>query len=319
MAIIHPTETEAGRKSVVEQRRMFSRRKFPPGCAALLAMVAAAVGIRPTRSAAEIRRTAMTTGPVGRMKWIAFYGQSADEATLSAYDLIVLDPLFQGDIARIGAGGGRLCAYLSLGEVRQGDESFERIDTACLLQQNPAWPGTWRVDVRKAAWRDFVLRVRLPAIRARGFTGLMLDTLDTPPWLEQVDPVANRGMRRSSIELVQAIRQAYPDMFIIMNRGYAILSQLCTMIDAVLAESLLTSPGPGGGFLLNQPGEVETQLAWLIPAKQADPPIPILTLDYWAPADMAGMRKIYRRQRALGHHPYVATPLLADIIFEPGR
>lgn len=296
---------------------LLPRRGFSRGCAALLAAAVAALGIRATEGAAATTRPDVPEGREGRLKWLAFYGQSADEAALSAYDLLVLDPTFQGDLARVGAGGGLLCAYFSLGEVRRGDEDFERLDPACLLQENPDWPGTWRVDVRHAAWREFVLRERLPAIRARGFIGLMLDTLDTPPWLEQIDPVAHRGMGQACIELVQAIRHASPDMLVVANRGYAILPQLCPMIDAVLAESLLTSPDPGGGFLWNAPGDVEAQLALLAPAREAKPPLPILSLDYWNPEDAAGLRDIYRRQRALGHRPYVATPLLDAIVPEP--
>lgn len=306
-----------GRDVAKGQLNLLTKRRFSRRRAVLVAAAATAVGIRSTKGAAGATRPGMPKERDGRLKWLAFYGQLADEAALSAYDLVVLDPMFQGDLARIGAGGGRLCAYLSLGEVRPGDESSERLDPACLLQENLAWPGSWRVDVRQRAWRDFVLRERLPAIRARGFTGLMLDTLDTPPWLEQIDPVANLGMRQASIVLVQAIRHACPDMLIVVNRGYAILPHLRPMVDAVLAESLLTSPDPGGGFRWNSPTDVEMQLALLAPAREASPPLLILSLDYWDPADAAGLREIYGRQRALGHRPYVATPLLGDIVPEP--
>jgi uncharacterized protein (TIGR01370 family) len=250
-------------------------------------------------------------------KWLAFYGQKADEAALSTYDLVVLDPMFQGNLTQVGAGGGRLCAYLSLGEIRQTDPFFSRLDAACLLEENPSWPGTWRVDVRQPAWKELVLREMLPAIFARGFTGLMLDTLDTPPWLEQIAPIANRGMREASIDLVRAIRRFSPDTLIILNRGYAILPDLLRMVDVVLAESLLTTPDPSSrGFRWNVPGDVVAQLALLAPARELTPPLPILTLDYWDTADAEGVREIYRRQRALGHLPYVATPLLSKIVPE---
>ena len=312
-------EPGAARDGATGLRSLFTKRGLSRGCAALLAAGVAAAGIWTTKESAGAARPGMPKGWDNRLKWLAFYGQSADDDALSAYDLVVLDPRFQGDLARIGAGGSRLCAYLSLGEVRRGEESFERLDPACLLEENAAWPGIWRVDVRQTAWRDFVLSDRLPAIRARGFTGLMLDTLDTPPWLEQVDPVANRGMREASIGLVQAIRQACPDMLMVVNRGYATLPDLQPMVDAVLAESLLTSPDPDGGWRWNLAADVEAQLALLAPARDARPPLPILSLDYWDPADAAGVREIYGRQRALGHRPYVATQLLGDIVPEPGE
>lgn len=287
-----------------------TKRRLAQRCAVLVAAGAAAIGVRPAKG---VGRGAWAPP----QKWLAFYGQLAEEAAFSGYDLIVLDPMFQGDTVRIGAGGARLCAYLSLGEVRRGDAAFDRLDPACLLNQNPAWPDTWRVDVRHAAWRNFILREKLPSIQARGFTGLMLDTLDTPPWLELLQPAVFAGMRQAAVALVQAIRDACPGILMIVNRGYAILPQLRQSIDAVLAESLLTSPDANGGFCWNPPGDVQAQLALLAPCRDAMPPLPILSLDYWDPADTTGMRAIYRRQRALGHWPYVATSNLGVIVPEP--
>jgi hypothetical protein len=125
-------------------------------------------------------------------------------------------------------------------------------------------------------------------------------------------------MRQASIDLVQAIRRSSPDMLIIVNRGYALLPDILRIVDAVLVESLLTTPDPdGNGFHWNRPDEIATQLALLAPARDSTPALPILSLDYWDPADAAGVKDIYRRQRALGHLPYVTTPLLGAITPEP--
>jgi uncharacterized protein (TIGR01370 family) len=290
------------------------RRRFLQACAALVATASAgAMGLTSIASVANATRPILQLDRNGRLKWLAFYGQTADEATLAAYDLVVLDPMFQGDLARIGAGGTRLCSYLSLSEIRRADPFFEQLDAACLLEENAAWPGTWRVDVRQAAWEELVMGEMLPAIIARGFAALMLDTLDTPSWLEQIDPIANRGMRQASIELVRAIRSFSPGMPIIVNRGYAILPAILRMVDGVLVEDLLTTPGPDGTFHWNSADEVVAQIALLAPVTESKPSMPILSLDYWDTTDAAGVREIYRRQRALGHLPYVATPLLNKI------
>jgi polysaccharide biosynthesis protein PelA len=297
------------------------RRRLLQAGAALLA--AASAGTTGPGGWTGLARAAPPT--LGRsrnrpLKWLVFYGQTADEAVLSDYDLVVLDPMFQGDLARVGADGTTLCAYLSLGEIRQTDPFFGHLDAACLLEENRSWPGTWRLDVRQAAWKALVLHEVLPAIMAQGFTGLMLDTLDTPSWLEQIDPVANRGMRAAAIELVRAIRRFSPTMPIIVNRGYGMLPDIVRLIDGVLVESLLTTPGPDGcGFRWNSPDDVLAQLVLLAPARERKPSLPVLSLDYWDPADAAGVREIYRRQRALGHLPYVATPLLNEIRPEPAE
>jgi uncharacterized protein (TIGR01370 family) len=248
---------------------------------------------------------------------LAFYGTAADERILAAYDVVVLDPEFQGSIGLVAEGGARVCGYLSLSEIRNSDPFFGFLDSTALLPENPDWPGTRRVDIRHPSWRTLVLDRRIPSLVTQGFTGLMFDALDTPPYLEQVEPARYRGMRQAAIELVSAIRVRWPDMMLIMNRGYALLPDVLQKVDAIIAESLMTSPDQrAGGFAWVDPGQVELQLKLLSPAARRLPPLPVLSLDYWDPDDAMTVAKIYRRERELGHHPYVATRSLDKIVPE---
>jgi uncharacterized protein (TIGR01370 family) len=113
------------------------------------------------------------------IRWAVFYGTTADESVLSAYDLLILDPGYQGSIDSIAHAGTKVCGYVSLGEIRMSDPFLDLLDPAALLPENPDWPGTRRVDVRHPSWRSLVL-ARIPSLEAQNFTGLMLDTLDTP-------------------------------------------------------------------------------------------------------------------------------------------
>jgi polysaccharide biosynthesis protein PelA len=250
-------------------------------------------------------------------RWLAFYGPTADEAVLTGYDVVVLDAAFQGSISQVAAAGTRVCGYLSLGEIRNADPFFEHLDRVALLPENPDWPGTHRVDIRSASWRSLVLDLQIPSLVAQGFTGFMLDTLDTPPYVEVTDPPRFRGMREAAIGLVASIRERWPNMMLIMNRGYALLPDVLGKIDALIAESFLTSPDTRtGGFAWVDPDQVELQLALLKPATRRRPPLPILSLDYWDPDDPLTIAEIYRRERELGHHPYVATRSLDQIVPE---
>lgn len=251
------------------------------------------------------------------IRWLAFYGAIGDEAILATYDIVVLDPAFQGSISLVAGAGARVCGYLSLGEIRSADPFLAFVDPAALLPENPDWPGTRRVDIRNPSWRSLVLERRIPALASQGFTGVMFDTLDTPPYLEQLDPVRYRGMREAAIELVDAIRTRWPDMMLIMNRGYALLPDVAHKLDAVIAESLITSPDHrAGGFAWVDADQVELQLTLLGPAVRRHPPMPILSLDYWDPDDTKTIAEIYRRERELGHHPYVATRSIDRIVPE---
>ena len=249
------------------------------------------------------------------IRWLAFYGATADESVLATYDIVVLDSAFQGSISRVADAGARVCGYLSLGEIRTSDSLLMYLDPVALLPENPDWPGTHRVDIRDPSWRSLVIDRRLPSLVSQGFTGVMLDTLDTPPYLEQLDPVRYRGMREAAIALVGIIRARWPELMIIMNRGYALLPDVVEKVDAVIAESLMTSPDPKtGGFVWVDSGQLELQVTLLKPAARRRPPLPILSLDYWDPRDARTIAEICRRERELGHHPYVATRSLDQIV-----
>ena len=255
--------------------------------------------------------------PAKSIRWIAFYGATADESVLATYDIVILDPAFQGSLDVVVSLGARICGYLSLGEIRTSDPCLEALDPAALLPENPDWPGTRRVDVRDPTWRSLILDQKIPSLASQGFTGLMFDTLDTPPYLEQTDPVRNHGMRTAAIELVESIRRRWPEMMLIMNRGYALLPDVVQKVDAIIAESLMTSSDQlTGGFAWLDSHRLQSQLVLLNPAVRRRPPLPIFSLDYWDPLDAGTIAEIYRRERTLGHHPYVATRLLDEIVPE---
>jgi len=282
------------------------RRPLLQTCAALLA-------------ASSIRSGAAQPSSSHLIKWVVFYGPNADESLLSAYDIVILDGMFQGSIPTIAKAGAHVCGYLSLGEIKTSDTYYHHLDPAALLEQNPAWPGTRRIDVRQQSWKNLVLGEMVPSLISRGFTGFLLDTLDTPPYLEELDPIRNRGMRQAAVDLVRAIRTAFPGMLVIVNRGYALLSSIIASIDYIVAESLLTRPGvqQPQDYVWNEPADVALQMALLAPATHRQPALPILSLDYWDPADTATISEIYRREQQLGHNPYVATRVLDLIVPAP--
>jgi len=287
-----------------------TRRAFLAAGGGLVSAIAA----KCAAAAASASREAAEPKPI---RWVVFYGTTADQAVLETYDIVVLDSEFQGRIRLPASSATRMCGYVSLGEIRMADPLLRFMDRAAVLGQNPDWPGTQRVDIRHPSWKSLVVDRRIPSLIARGFTGLMLDTLDTPPYLEQLDASRYRGMRAAAAELVDSIRARWPEMMLIMNRGYALLPDVFQKIDAVIAESLITSADwRTGQFTWLAHREVDLQLELLKPATNRRPPLPVLSLDYWDPDDEQTIAEIYRRERQLGHHPYVATRSLDRIVPE---
>jgi hypothetical protein len=103
-----------------------------------------------------------------------------------------------------------------------------------------------------------------------------------------------------------------------VNRGYALMPEIAGSIDIVLGESVLTTFDAATRAYARVP---EPDVAWQVEAlrraKALNPALRIFTLDYWDPADTAGVRRIYAEQRANGFVPYVSTPMLDTLIEEP--
>jgi polysaccharide biosynthesis protein PelA len=266
------------------------------------------------QSATHMRRP-INTG----VRWAVCYGADVDEQLLTDYAIVILDPAFNGPVRDIAARGVQPFGYVSLGEIARSSRLFQILrDPAVLLGENPVWPGTSYVDVRNRAWSALIIKEAIPALLDRGFSGIFLDTLDTLPHLEQVEPRRYAGMTVAAIDLVRSIRRSFPGTPIIMNRGYAILSRVLDDIDAVVAESLIaTYDFQTNSYRWVEPRDTAAQLELLHSARAAHRSIPVLSLDYWDPQDSETVRAIYAKERALGHAPYVSTILLDRVIQEP--
>jgi uncharacterized protein (TIGR01370 family) len=265
--------------------------------------------------------TARDRGLPAGLTWVVFYGVDADPAVLSSFDAVVLDPAYRGSLEACASKGAKLFGYVSLGEASTTHAVVPLPkDRTVLLEENPSWPGTWRVDVRNPAWKSMILNEAIPRLVAQGFVGLFLDTLDTPPYLEEIQPERYRGMRAAAIELVRAIRREFPDMLLMMNRGYVLLDELAPVVDAVVAESFMTTYDSATQvYKWVEPNTRQLQLDWLLAARARAPSLRVLSLDYWDPQDSKTITKIYEQERALGHSPYVATIALDRIVPEPRK
>lgn len=253
------------------------------------------------------------------LAWAVYYGEDIALEKLAGYDLIVLDAGFKGDIRQIVRQGQDPLCYLSLGEIKRSSPWFGAVEKSdILLHENASWPDTFVCDVRQRSWPALILERAVPAIVERGFKGLFFDTLDTPPHLEQLDPERYAGMRLAALDLVRAIRRAFPDLVLLMNRGYALLPEVKGEIDGVVAESLLTTfDFSSKQYKWVEPDQLMYHMQALDGLRSEPPTLPVLSLDYWNGSDGGTIREIYARERDLNHNPFVSEVLLDQIFPEP--
>lgn len=157
---------------------------------------------------------------------LVYYG-SGQLPALAASRRVVLQPdhYTTGEIAALTAQGVSSLAYLSVGEDTGPMAPWQ------LAGKNPVWGGSY-VDVAHPGWHEH-LRRQAEAALAAGFTGLLLDTLETPPILG--------GHRRAALAVVRELRAVVAGGYLLANRGHALLADLAPLVDGFLFEAFSTT------------------------------------------------------------------------------
>jgi polysaccharide biosynthesis protein PelA len=251
--------------------------------------------------------------------WAVDYSGSVSPEELYSFHLVVLDSDNHPQLDLLRGHGRDLLGYLSLGEIESHRAYFEAAKAEGLLpRENPAWPGSFSVDFRDPRWRRRVIQDLVPAILASGFNGVFLDTLDDAAALERADPQKYRGMVAAAANLVRSLRQAFPQIRIMVNRGYDLLPQIAPLIDILLGESVYTTyDAQYKGYVRVPAPQYEQQVRLMREALRWNPRLRICSLDYWNPSDIREIRHIYHVERANGFAPYVATRELDQIVPAP--
>jgi polysaccharide biosynthesis protein PelA len=251
--------------------------------------------------------------------WAVCYTGNASPEQFHTFHLIVLDSDNHPALDLLKGHGRDLLGYLSLGEIESHRAYFDSAKTeGLLLRENPAWPGSFSVDFRNPRWRRRVIQDLVPAILASGFNGIFLDTLDDAAALERADPQKYRGMIAAAADLVRSLRQAFPQIRIMVNRGYDLLPQIAPLIDILLGESVYTTyDAQHKSYTRVSASQYEQQVHSMREALRWNPRLRICSLDYWNPSDSREIRRIYQVERANGFAPYVATRELDRIVPAP--
>ena len=154
------------------------------------------------------------------------YGAQPPWRELAAFDWVVLEPAHHGDLGerRRAAPHTRFFAYVSVGEVHRQHRHHDQIPPDWRIGANRAWNSAV-IDQRVADWpRWFVEHIARPQWE-RGYRGFFLDTLDAYHLVAKT-PEERAAHEAGLVRVVQALRAAFPEAKLILNRGFEILPQV---------------------------------------------------------------------------------------------
>lgn len=237
--------------------------------------------------------------------WAAFYGADAPPDRLSVPDVLVLEPDHAWQPSRFRRPGQKVLAYLSLGEVNRSRPYFAALAArpGTLERPNPRWPGAVTVDPRSLAWWGLVLEKLVPAILARGYDGLFLDTLDAAGSLDVPAQAATAG---AMADLVRAIRERYPRVVMVSNGGLGLLAHTAPALDAVAVESVFTDyQFQPPAYRLRDDTAARARVAQ-VRARVQPYRLPVFVLEYLPPGGGPGQQAVEHAARAAGWIPFIS-------------
>ncbi|MBA4274152.1 MAG: hypothetical protein C0436_00720 [Alphaproteobacteria bacterium] len=249
-------------------------------------------------------------------RWIAYYDKSAPAGYFKDYSLVVFDAEHHPAFSELQP-KTEVLGYLSIGEVHGHSPHVTDLKAAgAIISRNPKWD-SYIVDPRSKAWRELLLTKQIPAMVAAGFDGLMLDTIDSPLNVDS-GKADEEAIYVASVTLIREIRTSFPNMKIMLNRGFEILDPVSGYIDYALAESTFSKYENDGKKPMIWDHSAQRPIVEMLRrAMRKNPQLKIYTLDYWDMNDVQGVQFVYQVQRLRGFIPYVATPDLRSTHAEP--
>jgi uncharacterized protein (TIGR01370 family) len=252
-------------------------------------------------------------------RWLVYYSNKEPVTTFRHYSQLIFDNRYHPPLEPLLKAGRHIAGYLSVGEASPDYTYFAALQAEGLLvRPSPTWQGNYYIDIRQPQWKTRLFNEIIPGIVAAGFDGLFLDTLDSPLHLEETEPAVYKGMAAATVDLIHAMRAAYPHIKIIMNRAYRLLSPVSASIDVVVGESVFTTYDfAQKKYKLVDAAGYRRQVQLLQGAVRRRPDLRVFTLDYWEPSDAEGIARIYQEERANGFSPYVSSIDLTRVVPEP--
>jgi uncharacterized protein (TIGR01370 family) len=234
-----------------------------------------------------------------------------DLQRLRKFDMVIIEPYGVPNkdfISKIKSSGTLVFAYISIGEasnvrrywytwqpteLTQDNKEVNRTtinaNDSMILKKDPGWLGSYFVNASNRKWHDIILNQEIPYILWLGdnqYDGLFLDGIDVVDVYDSYKD--GTQMKAGMIDLIKEIRDKYPDLKLISNRGFSIFNNISKYIDAVEFEEMTCAYGdspdnPNYGkyySYIENGGRTNKEDLNYIFDKIKSHPMPVLVLDH---------------------------------------
>jgi len=244
------------------------------------------------------------------------YSRIVSPVHLRLYDLSIISPDAEVDLAEGHKLGHRFFSYLSIGEVASDAPYREKAISRKIpfFGKNEFWQSDL-VDLSHPDWTQFVIELAGVSVQ-KHFDGFFLDTVDSVELLIQKYPERAEAFRSGLVSLIKKLKATYPEKKIIINRGFPVIDQLVGIVDGMLIESVFqTFDGTKKAYVAVAPSTTEELLLRIKKVKDAG--FSIYIIDYVDPGKPALARETAKKIENLGYHALITTIALDGRVLAP--
>lgn len=253
-------------------------------------------------------------------QWVINFGKTLDFADYNPYSIIVLEenpsPLV---IEILREQDKEVLGHIHLGQIDSKNRFYQMAKKEGLISNRENDPSnTNYIEIANPKWTKMVIEWMIPYTLFSRFDGLILEGVDSFLKTQKEDSKEYTDFKTAFAHLIKTIRLHYPQLKIALKNGYSILPEIAGDIDIEIAEATYTQYNADEKkYTRTEDQFYEKRLKALNSAKEINPNLEILTLDYWPLDDTSTIKKIYEKQREQGFLPYVTTFEKEQIVPEP--
>ncbi len=242
---------------------------------------------------------------------IVYYGDNIPYSLIGIHDYIILEP----DFINVYTSGFKtykdnIYAYISINEMLKTRSFSKEIDKSWIIGKNGAW-GSLILDIKNPNYQNFLLDRVIGELYKKGIKNFFFDTMDSYK-LAKVSKYDKEKLRLGLIQFIKKFKQKYPNSKLIINRGFEIIDEVHSHIDAFLFESYYYGINTNN-MRYKQISNSDREWLDAVLKKVKNYNIPIIALDYLPQSEKKRQDQALKALEKKGFIPYVTTKELTNI------
>ncbi|MDF1877482.1 endo alpha-1,4 polygalactosaminidase [Sulfurimonas sp. SAG-AH-194-L11] len=236
---------------------------------------------------------------------MVYYGKKISYPLVGIHEYIIVQPHLTNTATHgFSLYKEQMYAYVSIGELNRTLDIYKDIKKEWIVAQNSAWKSDV-LDLKDSEYREFIFEKLIEPARKKGFRNFFFDTLDSYEFYSKTQKhrVANRA---ALVGFIQEFHSRYPDAKLILNRGFNIIDEVHSIVEAVLFESYYYGLS---GEKLKYKKVTDKDREWLDEHihKIKNYGLDVICVDYLDFRDKEKALKLAKKLAKKGMVPYVST------------